>query len=190
MKPLNSYIYSKIFAPLFLYKKGAIAYTSISFATLITGFQSFLKLELFGFSMLLIILLFVLVFADSFTGIIASRHNGDKIESGKLMYSFYKILFAFLFFWLISELQNRLTGKIYILKSEYLTSFYRTIKEILDIINVAIFTLFCLREWISIGENIEKRFNKKPYIFGIVEKIFDLIETKLLKYLENKDICK
>ena len=52
-----------------------------------------------------------------------------------------------------------------------------------------VFIILVLREYISIGENIEKRFGSKPYIFTLAEKLFDIIEKKLIKKIEGSDIC-
>jgi hypothetical protein len=64
-------------------------------------------------------------------------------------------------------------------QGEYFISFVRSF----------IFIILVFREYISIGENIQKRFGKKPYIFNLAEKIADIIERTLLKKIENSELC-
>lgn len=185
-------IFNKLLFGAIFYKKGAMAALSFFSASILTIFSKEINMpdSFFGLSIGLCVILSLLIIGDSFTGIVASRHEGDKIESGKLAFTFYKFLMSFIFFWIVSELRDKLGVKIESCKSEYLSTFYSGIKETLEIITYSIFVLLSLREWISIGENIERRFKKKIYVFQIVEKIFDIIEKKLITWIENKEICK
>lgn len=186
------YIKQKLFINAILYKHGAMTVSSFSLATIVSFFSVSLRIEdsYFGISTMLILLLSALIFLDSWTGIIASRHEGNKVKSGKLLFTFYKFLMSFLFFWILHEFQNILNLKIKIIQSEYLASFYKLTREVLEIITYSVFILLTMREWLSIGENIERRFNKKFYLFTLIEKIFDIVENKLLKWLDNTSICK
>lgn len=173
------------------YKNGAILVSSLGLATIIDIFSNGFKIpdSFFGISLGLICVLSALIMLDNFTGIIASRHEGKRIKSGKLFYTFLKFLTAFLFFWLLDEIQSKLHVKV-LFSDGYLQTFYKGVKESLEIVTYTIFILLSLREWISIGENIERRFGKKFYLFQIVEKIFDIVESRFIKWLENKEICK
>lgn len=173
------------------YKKGAGLLSSFFLVTIVNFFTYKMQIpdSFFGISLGLICILSILIILDSFTGIIASRHEGHKVESGKLFFTFFKFLSAFLFFWLLDEVQCKLGLKIQV-SGSYLKSFYTGAKETLEIVTYSIFLLLSLREWISIGENIERRYNKTFYLFQIVEKLFDLVEKKLIKWFENKEICK
>jgi len=192
MMPFLSYINQKIVVNAFLYKHGAMSLSSLSLATFISIFTVNVKIEdsYFGIATTLILLLSLLIFIDSITGIIASRHEGEKIQSGKLLFTFYKFLMSFLFFWILFEFQDKLDLKIAKVKSEYLSTFYKSSKEVLEIITYSVFILLTMREWLSIGENIERRFGKKFYLFTLIEKIFDIVENKLLKWLDGTDLCK
>jgi len=187
-----AYIKQKLLLNAILYKKGAMTLSSISLATIISFFSLEFKIEdqYFGITTSMILLLSLLIFIDSVTGIIASRHDGNKVESGKLLFIFYKFLLSFLFFWIANEITKSILGRISTSKSNYLITFYSGANEIVEIVTYAILILLMLREWISIGENVERRFNKRYYLFDIIEKIFDLIERKLLGWLENTDMCK
>ena len=186
-----AFITNKLLINTIAYKKGAVLVSSLSLATAINIFSKELHIpdSFFGISLGLICVLSTLILLDSFTGIIASRHEGNKVESGKLFYTFLKFLTAFLFFCLLDQIQSKLNLKV-LYSDGYLQTFYKGIKESLEIVTYTIFILLSLREWISIGENIERRFGKKFYLFQIVEKIFDIVENRFIKWLENKEICK
>lgn len=188
--PFFIYLNKKLIVATLFYKHGSMALFSGFTAMTISFFTITISESYFGIATSLILLLSALIMFDSFTGIIASRHEGEKVKSGKLMFTFYKFLMSFFFFWLLSELQEKLNIKISHVKSDYLELFYKATKEIIEIISYSVFILLTLREWLSIGENIERRYNKKFYLFEIVEKIFDIVESKLIKWLENKEICK
>jgi hypothetical protein len=188
--PFFVYLNKKLILATIFYKHGSMALFSWFSAMTISFFTISIKESYFGISTTFILLLSGLIMLDSFTGIVASRHEGEKVKSGKLMFTFYKFLMSFFFFWLLNEMQEKLNIKIHHVKSEYIELFYKGTKEIVEIISYSIFILLTLREWISIGENIERRYSKKFYLFEIVEKIFDIVEIKLIKWLENKEICK
>lgn len=188
--PFFVYLNKKLILATLYYKHGSMALFSWFSAMTISFFTISISESYFGIATSLILLLSGLIILDSFTGIVASRHEGEKVQSGKLMFTFYKFLMSFFFFWLLNEMQEKLNIKIDNVKSEYVELFYKGTKEIIEIISYSVFILLTLREWLSIGENIERRYKKKFYLFEIVERIFDIVESKLIKWLENKDICK
>lgn len=114
---------------------------------------------------MLILIYCTLVILDSFTGIIASRHSGNKIESGKLIFTFYKFLFTFLFFWLLDSLQAKLSIKISSGEYKYLLYFLNPLKEGIEIVTYSVFMLLTFREWLSIGENLQKDLIKNISIY-------------------------
>ena len=188
LKQLYIYFHESFVEKCLYAKHGAmVTFTLItSFGINLFDFNS----NYLGISVGLLLLYFLLVSIDSFTGIIASRHKGEKVESGKLIFTFYKLLFTFLFFWLLDELKVKLDTKAYHLEDSISGKIYGTAQDGLQIITYAVFTLVSLREWLSIGENIESRFGKKFYLFTIVEKMFDVIERRFLSWLEGTSICK
>lgn len=188
LKAVLAYFKSKFVINGLFYKHGALSTVSLGTATTFT-FINFHD-NYFGLSLMLILIYCLFVFFDSLTGIIASKHEGGKIESGKLMFTFYKLLFSFFFFWLLDSLNIKVDEKIASVENGFMFYFFKSCKEGISIVTYAVFTLLALREWLSIGENIERRFNKKLYLFSIVEKIFDIIERKLLTWLDNTSMCK
>jgi len=186
-----AYIKQKLVYNALFYKKGSMTFFSI-WSSLVISFSS-LKFQIqdqyMGISTTMIMLLSALILFDSLTGISASKHEGEKIQSGKLQFTFYKFLLSFLFFWIMSEISKNITGRISVVKSEYLLMFYKTANEVFEIVTYSILTLLMFREWLSIGENIERRYKKKYYLFTLVDKIFDILEKKLFSWIDES-ICK
>ena len=106
---------------------------------------------------------------DFITGVVASRHKGFKINSSKWGVTIGK------FFGL--TLYSVLAGIILLLlSSNYIA--------MVLVFGPVILTL--LKEYISIGENLEKRFGKKAYMFTVLDRLFDIIELKFFQTMENK----
>ena len=177
MNPIKLFFLTSII-PALTYKKGALIIWSIPFSVLIEMIytDSFL-----GINLTFTILFIVLILFDFFTGIAVSRFKGEKIEPNKIAFTFYKILMYLLFFWLVFEINKS------ILESDSFLS--EQGQHSINFIRNFVFTILVLREYISIGENIEKRFGKKPYIFTLVEKISDIIENKLIRKIEDSELC-
>jgi hypothetical protein len=177
MNPLKL-LFATTIIPAFCYKHGALILMSLPISMLIEFIYngSFL-----GISITIGILFVSLITTDFFTGVIAARYNKEEFESTKVAFTFYKIFMYFAFFWMLFEFNKLLTmndGWVYD-QGEYFISFVRSF----------IFIILVFREYISIGENIQKRFGKKPYIFNLAEKIADIIERTLLKKIENSELC-
>lgn len=191
-KKLNNmivYIQGLISATLkaFYYKKGSLLLVSILPALAIEMVN--LNTGFFGISLGFIILFIVLIIADFITGIIASRYNGSKIESSKITFTFFKIFMYILCFWILHQINNEIQLNKSKNNTSVLNFLYDYSENIIGFLRNFIFTLVSMREYISIGENLEKRYNKKIYVFSLFEKIFDIIELKFFKKLEDTKIC-
>jgi hypothetical protein len=182
---LFDYLSTSFYEKAIIYKHGALASISLLFGMGISWLD--FNKNYFGISLSFIFLYCILVFLDSLTGIIASKYKGGKVESGKLLFTFYKLLFTFLFFWILDNVKSRIDAKISFSGDSW---FYSSAEDFIQIITYSVFTLLSLREWLSIGENIESRFGKKFYLFTLIEKVFDIIESKFLTWLEGTSICK
>lgn len=114
--------------------------------------------------------LFVIV--DMVYGILASRKEGNVIRSDKWGVTISKYvgitLFAVLSIILAVIFNN------FVVMAFIYTPFF----------------LILLREFISIGENIERLNRRKPYIFNLVDRIFTIIEKKFFNSIEELDITK
>ena len=60
-----------------------------------------------------------------------------------------------------------------------------SLKYLYDIIIIIPLILLSLREYVSIGENLERKYNKKPYLFSLADKIFKLLESDFLNKLKK-----
>lgn len=156
------------------YKSGALVISSTWLAAII---EFVTNGRFLGVSVAFLLLISALYIVDFFTGVVASRHEGEKLKSSKISYTFLK--FLVLFIWLCLSYQIQ----VFIGNSEWLQFLVST---------VATFplVLISLREFVSIGENIERIHGTKPYIFNLVEKIFDAVERLLLRRIDESDATK
>ena len=58
------------------------------------------------------------------------------------------------------------------------------LSDIVSILSIIPVCLFGFREFISIGEDIEILYGKRPYLFVLAEKIFDTLQFKFLEKLK------
>lgn len=176
--------FATLFAKTIMYKKGMLLPISAVLSVGIEIIHEILNTDFLGVSTSLLILISVLFMVDFWTGVIASRSEelkaievGDKKEakdkkfnSRKITFTFFKFLMLFLWIWLADVIGTKFEDLNYM----------HTTYEVITTIPLVLVTL---REYISIGENIERRFNKKLYIFTLVEKIFEILEGKFFKKL-------
>lgn len=163
----------------FTYKHGAL---------MILGFPISLMVEMItassflGISITFIFLLVILMTTDFFTGVMAAKTKGEKRTSKGFSYTVYKFFSAVFFFWMLAEVNKLLddqSGWVYengLLMNAFIRNF--------------IFIILVFREFISIGENIQITFGKKPYIFVLASKIIDVVEDKFIKKIADSDVCK
>ena len=57
--------------------------------------------------------------------------------------------------------------------------------ETISVIHVFVLVLITLREFVSIGENIEKIWGTKPYLFALIDTVFIAMEKLFKKKLEK-----
>lgn len=175
MNPIRQTIESFLI-PAFTYKHGSLVLMSTPLALAVDYIY---KGSFFGIGLTFIILLGTMIVVDFFTGLIASRYEGHVYESQKVAFTFYKIFSYFFFFWIVWEVNKAIP--------EESTLVYNQGRIFLSFIRTFVFIILCLREYISIGENIQRRFGKKPYIFTLVEKLTELVENKFIKKIEDSD---
>ena len=108
-------------------------------------------------------------FMDFITGVMVARSKSEKIQSGKISNTVGKYFGLILWFVLALVL-------ILILSDNY---FVLTLLFGPLILNI-------LKEFISIGENLEARNGKKPYMFTIIDRVFSIIEKRFFKHIESK----
>jgi len=157
---------------LFTYKSGALVVSSTGIAAVI---EFIANGRIMGVSVTFLLLISALYVWDFVTGVAASRSEGNSVQSNKISYTIGKFMALGFWVWLSYQIQLMLGKSEWI---QFLVSGIATFPLV----------LMGLREFVSIGENIERRHGTKPYIFRLVEKIFDGIESLLLKRIEATDV--
>ena len=159
------------------YKKGVLLIFAIPFSLLMEFIYngSFL-----GIGVLYIILFGALMMTDFFTGWNAARHKGEKTDPDKIVYTFLKAFLYVLFFFIMYNIEKDLKREGYWV--------YQQLNHGVNIFSFMIFTILALKEYVSIGDNIKKRFGKKPDIFRLVDRIATTIEDKLINKIIQSDI--
>lgn len=178
LKPTLNQIIDILLLNAIQYKKGALIVLALPFSVVIDILYngSFLGIGV-GF----ILFFFVLIMVDLFTGIIAAKHEGETIMSAKILFTVYKIFFYMAFFLMVYLIKKELTRQDYWIYEQFIHG--------MNVVSLTVLVLLVLREYVSIGENFERRFGKKHEIFKLVDKIADIIENKLIKKIEDSEIC-
>lgn len=158
-----------IVSKLFEYK------TIASLLALIINLVAYIKGQsIFGVSATFLSLISLLMIADWFTGVKASKAEGQVFKSSKVMSTIIKFITLFLWLWLSQEIE-KLYGEVAI--ADLVVGF----------ISVFVLILVALREFVSIGENIETIYKYKPYIFHLVDDIFGMFESIFKKKIKNEN---
>ena len=146
----------KIEASLIMASIGAIA-TSI--------LQWMLHTSFLGVSVILILLTCSLITIDFWYGNRASAKSPDYkgVESVKITYTLLKFVMFFVWLFLAYSVRHEMKD-------------IEWFKYILSAITAFPVFLVNLREFVSIGENIEVIYKKKPYIFVLIDKLFISME--------------
>jgi hypothetical protein len=138
-------------------------------AVLTSLVQWMLDTSFLGVTVIFILLTCSLIIIDFWYGNRASAKKPDYkgVESVKITYTLLK--FGMFFVWLFL---------VYSIKHEMKNIEWFT--YILSAITAFPVFLVNLREFVSIGENIESIYGKKPYIFTLIDKVFTGLEKTFL----------
>lgn len=122
--------------------------------------------------------IFIVISFDTITGLMAAKYEKQSITTTKGLSSVFKMIFYSI--WIMIILLFQIMG--YVSERETLVS-------ILGYIMFFSASLIILWEVRSIGNNLERRFDKHYAFFTLIDKIIDILERKVGVYLENT-ICK
>lgn len=181
------YLYIK---GIFIFKKSAYVVLSllltISSSLFLDKVFNILKVKLnsddFIMTMLVAIFTFftivIIITFDALTGLMAAKYENQPITSSKGLMSIFKMIFysVWIFIILIFQIIAHVSDKHWILSTLNYIMFFST-------------SLITLWEFRSIGENLERRFHKQYAFFSMIDKIIDILESKVGSFLENS-ICK
>lgn len=150
------------------------ALLSLTFTIFATLTAKLSNTSLFGVSLLFVSVVCFFMVVDWFLGVTASVCAlGQKFKSKKVTYTIIK--FVTFFMWLFFVNQARFA--------------YQEIAYVSDIIifiQIFVLILIALREYSSIGENIEKIWGRKPYWFSLIDSITDTLEKSFKNRLKDK----
>lgn len=177
------------FSKAITYKKGSALLASFGSAIMLTSAENIWQMEFFGISYSFLMLAVGLIMLDFLTGAIASRYemnNADGwFQSEKITLTVYKFLSIFLLLWIASELHKVTLNAMNNTDKAFWKAIYGSALSTVSLARTTVFALICGREYISLGENIYRRFGKKFYCFVIFEKLFDVLEGKFIKKIEG-----
>lgn len=151
-----------------------------SFLTVqVTCFTWMSNTSLFGVSIFFVVILCAIMFIDWGLGVYASlRVDGAKFSPDKLTYTIVKFMTFFMFLFFVNQA-----------KHEYRS--YSFAYEVVLVIQVFVLLLIGLREFVSVGEKIDKIWENKPYLFCLIDDLFKIIEKgfkrKVQKAVEDTD---
>lgn len=172
----------------FGYKGGCLIPFAAVGAIAVERITKFLDLSFLGVSVSFLVLISFMFIVDFITGVMASKQehkkaiedkDKDKIEdkrfkSSKITFTFFKFTMLLMWIWLADNIATRIQD-------------IKFVDQAFNIITTVPLILISLREYISIGENIERKYGKKPYIFDLAEKLFSVLEFKFLKKIKDED---
>ena len=184
----NLHLFISVLVKAAVYKKGAGLIGSIFFGLVFTLFEEVMHVRFMGISILFFMAGFILVLGDLFTGIMAAMKEKGKnwLNKEKLIFSAFKLVFIMVLLLLAYAIHEAvLWEQKKVIENEFWYTVFGSAATTISVIRTVLFALVLGKEYISIGDNIEKTFGKKHYMFRIFEKLFDVIELKFLRRIEN-----
>lgn len=137
------------------------------------GFSYLSNTQLFGVSVLFVLIVCGFMVVDWFSGVFASViSEKNKFQSNKVTYTIIKFVTFFMWLFFVNQA-----------KEEYSDTMA---KDVVLIIQIFVLLLIGLREFVSIGENIERIYGQKPYLFNLIDSVFGTMERIFKKKLESK----
>lgn len=128
--------------------------------------------DLFGVSLIFVTVVCAFMFIDWCLGVWTSVVvQSERFESNKIGYTVMKFFtfFAFLFF-------------IKVAKDEWSEGWAN---DMFLIIQTFVLILIGLREFVSVGEKMEKIWGDKPYLFKLVDDLFAGLEKLFKKKIDD-----
>lgn len=174
---MNAEIAAKYMASIVIYSKKSYVFCSLIFSWLFTYIldkiaQRIDHNDIAVHLTALVVLVFIMnifIIIDLITGVMAAKKRGEVIKSKKwgitVTKSFGSLLYLVVALFILIIAPNNYVTQILIFAAPVLT---------------------LLKEYISIGENLEAIYGKKSYMFTLVDKLFMLLELKLFKMFEKK----
>jgi len=171
-----------------LSKSNTLVGTSTLLSIITTLITYVLNESFLGVSVLLLVVVAGLIMVDQLLGTAASsfkaksalleanieKYEKYKFKSSKIMYTVFKFMSIYLWLLLSFSAQTHAEG-------------LAIIEPTISAISLVPIFLFGLREYVSIGESLEVLFGKKPYLFTLANRIFQILQLKFFKKLGGGD---
>lgn len=129
--------------------------------------------SLFGVSILFVLIVCGFMVVDWFLGVYASVYSENKkFQSSKITYTIIKFVTFFMWLFFVNQA-----------KAEYIQ--VQWAYDTILIIQIFVLLLIGIREFVSIGENIERIWGQKPYLFTLIDSVFNSLERLFKRKLEK-----
>lgn len=182
------------------YKTSNFVGGSVLSAVSLEAISVFLKLDFLGVTVGMLITVGFFIVMDWWTGSAASHsiatlayNRGDeeeyqkhKIKSAKVTFTIFKFISLYLWLVLSHNVYEIAVENGFVIRatSTVQAAGFHTVLRIFSIVPII---LFGIREFISIGENIHVIYGKKPYLFTLGEKIFEILQFNFLTKMKATD---
>lgn len=184
------------------YKTSNFLGGSVLSAVSLEAISVFLRLDFLGVTVGMIVTVALFILVDWWTGSAASNakallalDKGDKegyqefrIKSSKVTFTIFKFISLYLWLVLSHSVYELAVENGFVIRatSTVQAAGFHTVLRIFAIVPII---LFGFREFISIGENIHSIYGKKPYLFTLGEKIFEVLQFNFLTRLKATEIA-
>lgn len=147
---------------------------SLTFTLLLTLTAKLSNTSLFGVSLLFVAVVCLFMVVDWFLGVTSSVCvQGQKFKSKKVTYTIIKFVTFFMWLFFVNQAKYAYEDTAYV-------------SDIIIFIQIFVLILIALREYSSIGENIEQIWGRKPYWFSLIDSFTDILENSFKKKLKDK----
>ena len=176
MKNTQIEAFQYLFVKTVQYRNEPLAIIGTSMSITLSTIEYLTNTEFLGISLMIFLITCVMFVSDLVLGITASKKLPDYkgIESEKISYTIIKFIVFFIWIVLSSIIKDQYKDVEWF---QYIISSIVTFPLI----------LIMLREFVSMGEKIEIIYGKKPYIFSLVDRLFDVIENKFFDKLKTNN---
>jgi hypothetical protein len=174
---------------------------SILSAASLEAVSVFLRVDFLGVTVGMLVTVALLILTDWWTGSVASQttavtmlRSGDqegyeknRIKSTKITFTIFKFISLYLWLVLSHNVYELAIENGLILRNSGTVQAV-SLHTVLRIFSIVPIILFGFREFISIGENINKIYGKTPYLFVLGERMFEILQFNFLSKLKSAEL--
>ena len=183
------------------YRTNSFIGGSILSAASLEAVSVFLRVDFLGVTVGMLVTVALLILTDWWTGSVASQttavtmlRSGDqegyeknRIKSTKITFTIFKFISLYLWLVLSHNVYELAIENGLILRNSGTVQAV-SLHTVLRIFSIVPIILFGFREFISIGENINKIYGKTPYLFVLGERMFEILQFNFLSKLKSAEL--